>query len=88
MLLKYTEGIKREIEEIKIKHGEGLQLLESLQSQDWSKLIIDLKGENAVLREELVTRGKEMAELKANLSLSLQGPGSSANSHLGNVLEN
>mmetsp|Transcript_696 Transcript_696/g.757 ORF Transcript_696/g.757 Transcript_696/m.757 type:complete len:132 (+) Transcript_696:43-438(+) len=86
--MKYTEGLKREMEEMKVKHGEGLHMLDNLQNQDWSKLIIDLKNENEVLRDELVVRNKEMTEMKTNLSMSLQVAGSSSQSHLGNVLEN
>ncbi len=33
---------------------------------------MDLKKENELLREELVTRGKEFSELKQNLSMQMQ----------------
>jgi hypothetical protein len=73
VLLDYTESLKRQQEEIKWQQGEGMQVLQELQKQDWSKQIIKLKKENTLLREELTQRQKVLADIKQNLSYAMQG---------------
>jgi hypothetical protein len=55
----YMENIKRQVEEYKLQFEQANQMLTELRKQDWSKQIIELKGENEFLREEITQKQKE-----------------------------
>ena len=55
----YMENIKRQVEEYKVQFEQANQMLTELRKQDWSKQIIELKGENEFLREEITQKQKE-----------------------------
>lgn len=86
----YMENIKREVEQYKNQFEQANQMLTELRKQDWSKKIMELKGENEFLREEISQKQKEFQNLKNNLAMAIQTSPSSSNvqSHLTNLLEN
>jgi hypothetical protein len=49
----YMENMKRQVGEYKLQFEQANQMLTELRKQDWSKQIIELKGENEFLREEI-----------------------------------
>lgn len=85
----YMENIKRQVEEYKLQFEQANQMLTELRKQDWSKQIIELKGENEFLREEITQKQKEFQNLKNNLAMAIQTSPSPSNvqSHLTNLLE-
>ncbi len=86
----YMENIKREVEQYKNQFEQANQMLNELRKQDWSKQIMELKGENEFLREEISQKQKEFQNLKNNLAMAIQTSPSPSNvqSHLTNLLEN
>jgi molecular chaperone GrpE (heat shock protein) len=87
--MDYVESLKREADEGRHRAEQAEQLLAELRKQDWSKQIIELKGENELLREEVAHKHKEFANLKNNLAMAIQTSATPANvqSHLTNLLE-
>ena len=85
----YMETMKRQVEEYKAQFEQANQMLTELRKQDWSKQIMELKGENEFLREEITQKQKEFQNLKNNLAMAIQTSPSSSNvqSHLTNLLE-
>ncbi len=85
----YMETMKRQVEEFKVQFEQANQMLTELRKQDWSKQIMELKGENEFLREEITQKQKEFQNLKNNLAMAIQTSPSSSNvqSHLTNLLE-
>lgn len=55
----YIENMKREVDQYKMQYEQANQILTELRKQDWSKQIMELKGENEFLREEVVQKQKE-----------------------------
>lgn len=55
----YIENMKREVDQYKMQYEQTNQILTELRKQDWSKQIMELKGENEFLREEVVQKQKE-----------------------------
>jgi len=55
----YMESMKRQVEEYKVQFEQANQMLTELRKQDWSKQIMELKGENEFLREEITQKQKE-----------------------------
>lgn len=86
----YMENIKREVEQYKNQFEQANQMLTELRKQDWTKQIMELKGENEFLREEISQKQKEFQNLKNNLAMAIQTSPSPSNvqNHLTNLLEN
>lgn len=85
----YMERVKRDVEDYRHKAEQAGQLLGELRKQDWSKQVMELKGENEFLREEIAHKHKEFTSLKSNLAMAIQTSASPSNvqSHLTNLLE-
>eukprot|EP00347_Sterkiella_histriomuscorum_P018962 403343492 len=84
----YTEGLKRQNDQLKQANQDLSEKLGELSKQDWSKQIIEYKRECDFLREEIAQKVNELGDLKNNLSLSIQqtNAGNAAN-HFTNLLE-
>ena len=67
----YIETCKKDKEEMRLKLDSANSILQSLQNQDWSKQILDLKRENEFLRDEIALRTKDFQNLKQNLAIAI-----------------
>jgi hypothetical protein len=56
---------------MRLKLDSANNILQSLQNQDWSKQILDLKRENEFLRDEIALRTKDFQNLKQNLAIAI-----------------